>query len=143
MADGPESSGRNSGILLWGCLAPLATVALIVAGWFVYNTYYYTSGYKEAPGLPTVMAAVRTSPLAAQMLGQNIQIVKMELSMPSNARQNGHRIFYKMRVQGTKAGGEVQTSVLIGAKTTTITSLKLIGPDETPHNLLPEASPAQ
>jgi hypothetical protein len=141
MADGPDSNGRTSG-LLWGCVAPFVVVALIAAGWFTYNTYYYTAGYKEAPGLPAVMTAVRANPLAAHMLGNDIQIMRMELNMPSNARQNGRRIFYKMRVKGSRGEGEVQTSVLLTDDATKITSLKLIGPDETPHNLLSQDQPA-
>jgi hypothetical protein len=141
MADGPDSNGAISG-LLWGCATPVVIVALIVAGWFSYNTYYYTAGYKEAPGLPAVMSKVRANPLAGRMLGNDIQIVRMELNMPSNARQNGRRIFYKMRVKGSRGEGEVQTSVLLTGDTTKITSLKLIGPDQTPRNLL-EAAPPQ
>ena len=113
-------------------------VVVLVAGWFVYNTYYFTAGYKEAPGLPVAMAAVRANPVAHAMLGDDIQIMKMELNMPSGPRADGRRIFYKVRVKGSKAEGEVQTSVLISDGTTRITSLKLIGPDDTPRNLLPD-----
>jgi hypothetical protein len=141
MAEGPATNGRKAGIL-WGCIAPVLIVILIVAGWFTYNTYYYTAGYKEAPGLPTVMTAVRNSPLAAEMLGSNIEIERMELNMPSNARQNGRRIFYKVRVKGSRGEGEVQTSVLLSGDKTRITSLKLIGEDDVPRNLLPEAAQA-
>jgi len=136
-----QQTGINRGIL-WGCLAPAVAVVLIAGGWLFYNTYYYTSGYKEAPGLPTVMDAVRANPVATRMLGSNIQISNMELNMPSNAKQNGHRIFYKVHVKGTKAEGEVQTSVLIEATGIKITSLKLIGPDDTPYNLLQSNPPA-
>jgi hypothetical protein len=88
------------------------------------------------------MRVVRTSPLAAQMLGSNIHIRNMELQMPSNAKQNGHRIFYKVRVSGDKGAGEVQTSVLIAPDgSTKITNLRLIDDNEVPHDLL-GASPA-
>jgi hypothetical protein len=137
MAEGSASKGVNRG-LLWGCILPVIAVALIAAGWLTYNTYYYTSGYKEAPGLPDVMTAVRASPTAARVLGSNIQIVRLEFNMPSNARQNGHRITYIVRVRGSMAEGKVQSSVLIETSGTRITSLALMGPDETPHNLLKE-----
>jgi hypothetical protein len=136
MPDEAQRQGVNRG-LVWGCVAPVALVIVLVIGWFVYNTYYYTSGYKQAAGLPAVMRAVRTSPLAAQMLGSNIHIRKMELEMPSNARQNGHRVFYKVQVSGDKATGEVQTSVLIAPDgATTITNLRLIDAGQVPHDLL-------
>jgi hypothetical protein len=135
MAEGPQDTGMNRGIL-WGCITPVAIVLLIAGGWLFYNTYYYTSGYKEAPGLPEAMAAVRANPAAKRMLGDNIQISQMELNMPSNAKQNGRRIFYKVHVKGTKGEGEVQTSVLLDASGTKITSLKLMGADDTPYNLL-------
>jgi hypothetical protein len=141
MADGPATNGRNAG-LLWGCIVPVLIVVLLVAGWFTYNTYYYTAGYKEAAGLPAVMATVRGNPLAADMLGSDIQIMRMELNMPSGKRQDGQRIFYKVRVKGSRGEGEVQTSVLLSGGKTTITSLKLIGDDDVPHNLLPEAAQA-
>lgn len=141
MAEGPQTSSVNRGIL-WGCIAPIVAVVLIAGGWLFYNTYYYTSGYKEAPGLPEAMAAVRASPIAKRMLGDDIQISQMELNMPSNARQNGRRIFYKVHVKGSKAEGEVQTSVLLeGATGIKITNLRLIGPDDTPVNLLPDNPP--
>ncbi|HEY1709284.1 MAG TPA: cytochrome c oxidase assembly factor Coa1 family protein [Rhizomicrobium sp.] len=141
MPDEPQRQGLNRG-LLWGCFTPVAIVILLIAAWFAYNTYYYTSGYKQAAGLPAVMRVVRTSPLAAQMLGSNIHIRNMELQMPSNAKQNGHRIFYKVRVSGDKGAGEVQTSVLIAPDgSTKITNLRLIDDNEVPHDLL-GASPA-
>src|SRR5579862_8657127 len=141
MAAGPNTSRAHNGFV-WGCALPILGIFLIVTGWFVYHTYYFTQGYKQGPGLPTVMRAVNKSPRALGMLGQNIEILTMELNMPSNARQNGHRIFYKVHVRGSKAEGEIQTSVLIAKNgATTITSLKLIGPDEIPRNLLQESAP--
>ena len=123
---------------MWGCIVPAIVVVLLTAGWFIQRTYYYTSGYKEAAGLPEVMAAVDANPTAVKVLGKDIQIVNMELSMPSNAKQNGHRIFYKVRVKGSKASGEVQTSVLLTGSQTKITSLTLIGPDKTNYRLMRE-----
>ena len=125
---------------MWGCVVPAIAIVLAVAGWFTYHTYYYTSGYKEAAGLPEVMAAVDANPIAVKVLGKNIQIVTMELNMPSNAKQNGHRVFYKVRVKGSKATGEVQTSVLLTGDKTKITSLTLIGPDETNYRLVRETN---
>jgi hypothetical protein len=136
MPDAAQQQGVNWG-LVWGCFAPVILVILLVAGWFTYNTYYYTSGYKQAAGLPDVMRVVRANPLATQMLGSNIHIRQMELQMPSNAKQNGHRIFYKVRVSGDKGTGEVQTSVLIAADgRTKITNLRLIDDKQVPHDLL-------
>src|SRR5580765_2272446 len=91
MADQTAEAGINRG-LLWGCIAPLVAVIFLIAGWFVYNTYYYTAGYKEAPGLPTVMHAVNASPIAKKILGDDIQIVQMELNMSGGARKGGQRI---------------------------------------------------
>jgi hypothetical protein len=110
---------------------------LLVLGWFTYNTYYYTSGYKEAPGLPVAMKAVNASPVATHILGNDIQIERMELNMSGEPRKGGRRIFYKVLVRGTKAEGQIQTSVLIIGQTVNITDLKLISYDGTPYNLLP------
>jgi hypothetical protein len=136
MADGPQNIGVGRG-LLWGCFAPVLAVVLLVLGWFTYNTYYYTSGYKEAAGLPAAMKAVNASPVATHILGNNIQIQQMELNMAGEPRKGGRRIFYKVRVRGSKAEGQIQTSVLIIGQTVNITDLKLISYDGTPHNLLP------
>jgi hypothetical protein len=135
MADQTAGVGINRG-LLWGCIAPLIAVTFLIAGWFVYNTYYYTAGYKEAPGLPTVMRAVNASPIAKRILGDDIQIVQMELNMSGGERKGGQRIFYKVLARGTKAQGQIQTSLLIGDNKVDITDLKLISYDGTPYNLL-------
>ena len=105
---------------MWGCLAPVVVIAVIALGALVYNTYYFTSGYKEAPGLPAVMTAVRSNPTAARILGRDIQIVQMLFNMPSNAKQNGHRVTYIVAVKGSKAEGRIQSSVLIEDSGTTI-----------------------
>ncbi|HEX2591446.1 MAG TPA: hypothetical protein VHL34_08110 [Rhizomicrobium sp.] len=140
MAEGPQNAHfRRS--LMWGCVLPVVLALLLGGGWLAYNTYYYTSGYKEAPGLPTVMSAVQASPTATAMLGSGIQITRMELNMPGGPRKGGQRYFYKMRVAGAKASGEVQASVLIDKTQTEITDLRLIDSEDTPHNLMTEIGP--
>lgn len=136
MADGPQNSSAGRG-LLWGCFAPALVVVVLVLGWFTYNTYYYTSGYKEAVGLADAMKAVNANPVATHILGSDIQIERMELNMAGEPRKGGRRIFYKVLVRGKKAEGQIQTSVLVLGETVNITDLKLISYDGTPYNLLP------
>ena len=139
MAEETVQTGFNRG-LLWGCVVPLLAVLALVVGWFVNNTYYYTAGYKEAPGLPAAMAMANKSLIARHILGDDIQIVQMELNMAGEARKGGQRIFYKVQARGSKAQGQIQTSVIVSGKKVTITDLKLISYDGTPYNLLQNAA---
>jgi hypothetical protein len=106
-----------------------------VVGAMSYTGWWLFSGFRNDPGLHTLMETVNSDRIARAVLGDNIEITSLTSSSVRSDTTTGTHAFYVARVKGTRAEGTLAVTIDMVSGRTHVASVVLTGPDGSTYDL--------
>ncbi len=131
----PAAPPRRTHGCLWGCLA-LALVLLVTGGGGLYwGEWYVTQGVKADPSLQKAMNVVRSSGVARDLLGNNIQIESVDSEHFVSTLGKGKTATYTAMLKGTKGEATLHATLHSDGTGMKIVTIILTASDGSRYNI--------
>jgi hypothetical protein len=133
---GAQPPRRRSGGCLWGCLAVVLVVLLVVGGLFGFSAWFLHRNIENDSRLQTIMAIVRDDPRAQAILGRDIRIESVDSRTFAMGTGIGKTASYTLRLAGSRGEGTLEVSLDLDHAQPKVTSMVLTGSDGHPYYLV-------
>lgn len=125
-----QQQRRPNRSCLWGCLGSMAAVAIVLTAVFCYSAWYFYKGFSSDARIKTVIATLSHDAQAAEVLGENIKVMEIELSTfnysadTDQGKRSGNAR-YVLKVAGSRGSGEVKADLDVSGHEPKITLMIL------------------